>query len=262
MTDRLRPKKRLGQHFLRSPETAARIAAMTRPQAGEGLLEIGPGEGALTRHLAAAGFPLLCVEFDREACELLRSQSWPGDTRFVEADFLRFPLPDRPLHWVWTGNLPYQITSPVLFRLLEERARVRRAVFMTQREVAQRLASPPGTRNSGVLSVLLGAWYRLEHGFDLSPEAFRPPPKVWSSVIALERRDDPPAVSFAALAAVVKTAYNQRRKQLGNALKPLSLDLPPEIATLRAENLSLDAFVELARQLEGRGKQASPSSMD
>lgn len=251
--DRLRPKKRLGQHFLRDPATAARLAALLRPRPDESILEIGPGEGILTHHLAALHAPrFVAVEFDADAVALLQRQSWPGGTRIVHSDFLAWPLPPGSDPWVWAGNLPYQITSPILFRLLAERERVRRAVFMMQREVAQRIASPPGTRECGILSVLLGAWYSFETGFDLGPGAFRPPPKVWSRVIALERKPHPPAVDFAALLAVVKAGFGQRRKQLANTLRPLDLDLPPAWAALRAENLSLDQWLELAGQLAAR----------
>ncbi len=260
--DRLRPKKRLGQHFLREPATAARIAALLRPRPEESIVEVGPGEGILTRHLAALGAPcLMAVEYDAAAVALLQRQSWPGGTRIVHADFLDWPLPAGNAPWVWAGNLPYQITSPILFRLLAEREQVRRAVFMMQREVAQRIASPPGTRESGILSVLLGAWYRIETGFDLGPEAFRPPPKVWSRVIALERRSDAPPVDFAALTAVVKAGYGQRRKQLANALRPLALELPPGWAALRAENLILDQWLALAEQLAARGHKAYSDSV-
>ena len=245
----MRAKKALGQHFLADLQAAQRIVQLVQPAEGETLLEIGPGMGVLTTRLAAQyAQPLVAMDADREAIAYLEALALPH-TQLVHADVLTAPWPQGPLAVV--GNLPYNISSPIFFRLLAQRAQVRRAVAMVQLEVAQRIAAPPGGRDYGILSVLLGCYYRLRLELRVAPGAFRPPPKVQSGVLSLERRTDAVALTpYAPLARVVKAAFNQRRKTLRNALGVLG-PAPPEVApaTLdrRAETLSVDEFVALAR---------------
>ena len=235
------PKKRLGQHFLHDEGVPAKIADAVRPRDGETLLEIGPGRGALTRHLVKKAVSLVAVETDAELIPVL-TQAFPG-VRVVHADFLKTTVDAE----YWCGNLPYNLSSPIFFKMLDERSTVREAVFMVQKEVARRIASPPGNKEYGVLSVLLGRYYGVEYLFTVKPGAFVPPPKVDSAVVRLTRN----AVSrdgYETLKTVVKAAFNQRRKTLFNAMKPAGLSelVPEEWRGLRAENLSADDFARIA----------------
>ncbi len=221
----------------------ARIADAVRPSTEETLLEIGPGRGALTRFLIAKTRSLVVVETDAELVPLL-SRDFP-QIQIVHADVLKTTVSAQ----YWCGNLPYNISSPIFFKLLENRNKVREAVFMVQKEVARRIAAAPGSKEYGVLSVLLGRYYDVEYLFAVKPGAFVPPPKVDSAVVRLIRN----AVSgdgFEALKTVVKAAFNQRRKTLFNAMKSAGLSqiVPMEWRGLRAENLSVEEFARMAAE--------------
>jgi 16S rRNA (adenine1518-N6/adenine1519-N6)-dimethyltransferase len=240
----VKAKKRLGQHFLHEAGVLARIAAAVRPHPGETLMEIGPGKGALTRLLAAKHTPLVVVEADGELIAPLKAEFPQVDV--IHADVLGFGCQAE----YWCGNLPYNISSPIFFKLLEFRDKVREAVFMVQKEVARRLSAPPGNKDYGILSVLLGRYFQIEYLFAVKPGAFVPPPKVDSAVVRLRRNDVLPD-GYRALKTVVKAAFNQRRKTVHNALKSagFSFHVPEEMRGLRAENLSVEEFVRLAGAL-------------
>lgn len=242
----VRPKKHLGQHFLTDRRIAQRIAALADPQPGERVVEIGPGTGVLTAELLRRGLAVTAIEYDPESVAYLHQHYASAPLTVIGGDVLAYDLGASPT--VLVGNLPYNLSSPILFHALEHRQHVRQLVFMVQREVAQRWAAPEGSRTYGILSVLAGYYYRAELHFTVPPGVFRPPPKVTSAVITFERREGVPAVDFGRFKALVKAAFNQRRKTLGNALKGFPVNLPPALAGLRAEQLSPTAFAELAAQ--------------
>ena len=231
-SSRHRPRKRFGQHFL-APAWAQKIVTAIAPAAGDVFLEIGPGTGALTLPLAATGVPILAVEVDRDLVAALAARVPPNVTiiggDILETDVVPFLYgleSQRPARRVRVvGNLPYNLTSPILFRLAtlqEQHAVFFDATLMVQREVADRLAARPGTRDYGVLTVTMQLVGRLERLMNLPPGAFKPAPKVHSSVVRLEFGPPPVRVANPALFhRVVKAAFGQRRKTLANALKGL-----------------------------------------
>lgn len=262
-------RHRLGQHFLRHPGALARIVAAAELSAADTVVEVGAGTGILTAALAAAAGRVLAVEVDRRLIPRLKERLAAhglANVEVVEQDILAFDLEGAaerfgPLKVV--GNLPYSISSPVVFRLLELRRFVPLAVLMFQREVAARLAAPPGGKDYGILTVLVQQAARVEWVMELEPKHFQPPPNVRSAVMKLVFPPEPPCpVADAALfARVVKAAFGQRRKTLHNALR--ALGLPPEeldqllsaagIAPgLRAERLSVADFARLADRLAAR----------
>ncbi|RMG29651.1 MAG: ribosomal RNA small subunit methyltransferase A [Bacteroidetes bacterium] len=250
----LRPKKHLGQHFLKDPAIADRIVAQLSAGPEEEVVEIGPGEGILTAGLLARYPRLKMVEVDDAAVGLLRRRFELAEGQLIHADVLKWDWqsglqPDSYL----IGNLPYNISSPFFFRLLEHLPLVRQGVFMVQQEVAARICAAHGSKTYGILSVLLGACFERHYLFDVPPSAFRPPPRVMSAVLRLERKPGLPGVQPDKLKQLVKMAFNQRRKQLKNALKGLVIpdfEGKEKLLQLRAEQLSVADFIWLARQLE------------
>ena len=254
----VRPKKGLGQHFLTDVGVVQQIVDAVDAPAGAGVVEIGPGEGALTHSLLARYPGLVALEVDTEAVAHLRSRHPGLDVRegdVLEADWAALAeevSAGQPLTVV--GNLPYYITSPILFALLEARAHVRRAVVMVQLEVAERLVAPPGSKTYGTLSVYFSLYARSEKLLDVPRECFRPMPGVESAVVALDfEAADPPGVSWKALQRTVRAAFGQRRKMLRNSLKPLAREAGAEVpdwaATLRPEAVAPADFVRLAHHL-------------
>lgn len=252
----VRPKKFLGQHFLRDEAVAARIAdALVLPEGVRDVLEIGPGTGVLTKYLLQRSDLLLhAIELDRDSVPYLREHYPELSPRLMEADFLQFDLAayfKGPFALI--GNFPYNISTQILFRLLEMRRSIPVMVGMFQKEVAERVVSGPGNRDYGILSVLLQPWYEMEYLLTVPDTAFDPPPRVQSAVIRLTRNSRQQLrCSDDFFKLVVKTGFNQRRKTLRNALRPL---LPPDFSTipfldLRAEALSWEQFEELACLLE------------
>lgn len=249
--DFVRPKKSLGQHFLKDENIARKITEGLSPKSTH-VLEIGPGTGILTRLLMArAGTNLKVIEIDRDSIAYLGEHFPTLKEDIIEGDFLKmessllFPQPVSII-----GNFPYNISSQILFRVIENRDMVPEVVCMLQREVAQRLASPPGSKQYGILSVLLQAWYKIEYLFTVSPQVFIPPPKVTSAVIRLTRNTvSDLGCDQTLFHIVVKTAFNQRRKTLHNALKPLYPDYAGEFAGQRAEQLSVMQFVKLTEEI-------------
>lgn len=220
-----RPRKRFGQHFLHDPAVIERIAAVIAPASGDALVEIGPGRGALTRRLLESDCASLdAIEIDRDLAALLRGE-WSGDSRFClyNEDALRFDFGalarqrGRTLRVV--GNLPYNISTPLLFHLLQSMRDIRDLHVMLQREVIARMAAQPGDSAYGRLTVMLSPWVEVERLFDVGPGAFQPPPRVWSAVARLVVRAGPAFPVCPAFAAVVAAAFSHRRKTLRNALR-------------------------------------------
>ena len=253
-----RPRKRFGQHFLHDPAVIEHIIAAVAPQAGERLVEIGPGEGALTFPLLARGARLTVIELDRELAERLqKSPAAAAALTVIQGDALKLDLaglaePGERLRLV--GNLPYNVSTPLLFRFIEQVGVIRDMHFMLQREVVKRMAAAPGSKSYGRLTVMLAASCRVEALFDIGPGAFRPPPKVWSSVVRLEPWREPPFAidDPARFREVVRRAFGQRRKTLRNALSGLVSEAGIRAAGCdpgaRAETLPPDAFARLASQ--------------
>jgi 16S rRNA (adenine1518-N6/adenine1519-N6)-dimethyltransferase len=223
-----RPRKRFGQHFLHDPAVIERIAAAIAPASGDALVEIGPGRGALTRRLLESGCGSLdAIEIDRDLAALLRAE-WSGDPRFClrNEDALRVDFGalarQRGGGLRVVGNLPYNISTPLLFHLLKSVRDIRDLHVMLQREVIARMAAQPGDRAYGRLTVMLSPWVEVERLFDVGPGAFQPPPRVWSAVARLVVRPGPAFPLNPAFPAVVAAAFAHRRKTLRNALRPLA----------------------------------------
>ncbi|MCB9244936.1 MAG: 16S rRNA (adenine(1518)-N(6)/adenine(1519)-N(6))-dimethyltransferase RsmA [Flavobacteriales bacterium] len=250
----VRAKKHLGQHFLKEPGIAARIADLALGHDVENWLEIGPGTGILTQFLLERTKALRCVEIDRESEEYLHMHFPQLDV--MHADFLKLELStlyDSDFGVI--GNFPYNISSQIVFKILDHRDRIPVFAGMFQLEVAQRLAAIPGTKAYGILSVLTQAYYDLKLVFKVSPGNFNPPPKVQSGVLLATRKADwELACNEVLFADVVKTAFNQRRKTLSNALKKFNIQpnesLQDQIFKLRAEKLSVADFVALTNRIE------------
>lgn len=249
----LRPKKQLGQHFLHDRHTAERIVGSLEAPAEAPVAEIGPGEGALTGLLAARFADLRLVEVDPDAVALLQARFAGTPVQILHEDVLRWdPAASLPGPAWFIGNLPYNISSPFFFLLLEQRRWVQGGVFMIQKEVAERICAPHGSKVYGILSVLIQSYFDAKLLFSVPPGAFRPPPKVMSAVIRLRPRAEEPPVGFDTLRRLVKAAFGQRRKTLRNALHALPLAEFPgkaELLSQRAEQLSLAEFHLLAQQL-------------
>ncbi|HEV2444063.1 MAG TPA: 16S rRNA (adenine(1518)-N(6)/adenine(1519)-N(6))-dimethyltransferase RsmA [Steroidobacteraceae bacterium] len=224
----VRPRKRFGQHFLHDPAVIERIAAAIAPRGGEALVEIGPGRGALTRRLLESDCGSLdAIEIDRDLAARLRLE-WGGDSRFnlLNEDALRLDFGtlarQRGQSLRVVGNLPYNISTPLLFHLLESVGEIRDLHVMLQREVIARMAARPGDRAYGRLTVMLSPWVEVERLFDVGPGAFQPPPKVWSAVARLVVRTRPAFAVSPAFSTVVAAAFAHRRKTLRNALRGLA----------------------------------------
>ncbi|HIQ84253.1 MAG TPA: 16S rRNA (adenine(1518)-N(6)/adenine(1519)-N(6))-dimethyltransferase RsmA [Candidatus Cryptobacteroides excrementigallinarum] len=254
----VKAKKSLGQHFLTDLRIARRIVDALSAEGPKDVLEIGPGTGVLTRYLLEReDIDLKLVELDREAADYLLAH-FPGmQGRLYLADFLKLDM--RLLfegRYRVIGNLPYNISSQIFFKILDDRDRIPEVVCMIQKEVADRIAEQPGSRTYGILSVLLQAWYDIEYICPVEPGAFAPPPKVRSAVIRLRRNSRTELGCDEKLfRQTVKTAFNQRRKTLRNALKPIlpeGFDSSDPVFDLRAERLSVEDFIALTRMISGR----------
>jgi 16S rRNA (adenine1518-N6/adenine1519-N6)-dimethyltransferase len=252
--EQVRAKKSLGQHFLTDESIAERIAHSLTGRT-QCLLEIGPGMGVLTKHLVGdPRYDFKAIELDRESVDYLHC-NYPS-LNVIEGDFLRLDLEsifgDKPFAII--GNFPYNISSQILFRVFEQRNRVPEVVGMFQKEVAERVAAGPGSKTYGILSVLLTAFYDIEYLFTVHEHVFNPPPKVKSAVIRLTRNDTQQLGCDERLfVQVVKTGFNQRRKTLRNALKPLNMQLdaiPDEMLAKRAEQLSVQDFIFITNNIK------------
>jgi 16S rRNA (adenine1518-N6/adenine1519-N6)-dimethyltransferase len=247
----VRAKKHLGQHFLKDDNIASKIADSLSGTVTN-VLEVGPGTGVLTKFLLQKELEnLKVVEIDRESVEYLKTHYAQLGDGLIAADFLRIDIDNLFTgKFAIIGNFPYNISSQIFFKAIENRESVSELVGMIQQEVAQRIVAGPGSKTYGILSVLLQAWFNIEYLFTVPPSVFVPPPKVTSAVIKFTRNDvtdlgcDP-----ALFHSVVKTAFNQRRKTLHNALKPIA-DYNGEFASKRAEQLSVPQFISLTNAIE------------
>lgn len=254
----IRPLKSLGQHFLNSPETAESIARSLSDDATYSqILEIGPGTGVLTEYLLKNKTKkLFCIEVDDRSIPVLQHRFPELEGRILHDDFLHAALTELDEGpFAVIGNFPYNISSQILFRVLDFYERVPELVGMFQKEVAERIASGPGSRDYGILSVLLQAHYDIDYLFTVPPDVFIPPPKVQSGVIRMKLKQDHllkcDPVYFKKL---IKTAFNQRRKTIRNSIKSL---LPADRQNIpyldkRPEQLHFTQFVELTNILTGK----------
>lgn len=258
-----RARKRFGQNFLHDRHWIERIAKAVNATEGDDIVEIGPGQAALTRELIAGAGKVRAVEIDRDLAAWLK-ETFPESLSLIEADALT-------LDWTQVakndnlrvvGNLPYNISSPLLFKLLEAADHVKDQHFMLQKEVVDRMVAQHGSKTYGRLSVMLQWRYRMQKLFDVPPGAFNPPPKVMSSVVRMipKAKEEVPSVDFELFSSVVANAFSQRRKTIRNALSALlsaeeiaACDVDPGA---RAEALPLDAFVRLAQKAEALGRKA------
>jgi 16S rRNA (adenine1518-N6/adenine1519-N6)-dimethyltransferase len=255
----VRPKKNLGQHFLTDLSIAKRIADTVDACPDLPVLEVGPGMGVMTQYLAEKPRPLKVVEIDRESVAYLNEHFERLRENIIGEDFLRMDL--HTLfdggQFVLTGNYPYDISSQIFFKMLDNRDLIPCCTGMIQHEVALRMAAKPGNKQYGILSVLIQAWYHVEYLFTVEPSVFNPPPKVQSAVIRMTRNDvQHLGCNEELFKRVVKTTFNQRRKMLRVSLRQL---LPPESSlftlhasflTLRPEQLSIPEFVKLTNLVE------------
>lgn len=252
--DYVRAKKALGQHFLKDHNIARNIAnslsgSFTR------VLEIGPGTGMLTQYLLEnPALDVSVIEIDRESVAYLNTHFPQLKDRILERDFLKMDLTkfsDKPFAII--GNFPYNISSQIFFKALEQRDLVPEVVCMIQKEVAERMAAPHGNKTYGILSVLMQSFYRIEYLFTVSEQVFVPPPKVKSAVIRMIRNETKElGCNEKLFIRVVKAGFNQRRKTLSNSLKSAGYRLPANsiYASKRAEQLSIDEFVKLTLEVE------------
>lgn len=253
----VRAKKHLGQHFLTDLGIAKDIATAITGHGGyKAVLEIGPGMGVLTQFLLEQEtWPLYVAEIDTESVKWLNVHYPKLQGKILEGDYLQMNMKDvLPTPYAVIGNFPYNISSQIFFKVLEDREDVPEVVGMLQKEVAERLSAGHGNRDYGILTVLLQTWYDVEYLFTVPEHVFNPPPKVKSGVIRVRRntRTSLP-VDEKLHKMVVKQSFSQRRKTLRNALK--SLNLPPEVTSLptfdlRAEQLSVEDFITLTQTLQ------------
>jgi 16S rRNA (adenine1518-N6/adenine1519-N6)-dimethyltransferase len=252
----IRPKKALGQHFLKDLSVARKIAETVSIYPGLPVLEVGPGTGVLTQFLLEDKRDLTVVEVDSESVQYLK-EHYPGlKERIIEKDFLQLDLENMfGERFCVIGNYPYNISSQIFFKVLEYKDKIPCCSGMLQKEVAERLASKPGKKAYGIISVLLQVWYDIEYLFTVEPEVFDPPPKVRSAVIRMTRNSRTELeCDETLLKTLVKTAFNQRRKTMRNSLKALfgkgNEWLSNPVFDKRPEQLSVEEFIALTRRLE------------
>lgn len=241
-------KKSLGQHFLTNEAICKQIVTAVQEADLTQVLEVGPGAGALTKHLLKLPIKQFkAVELDREKVTYLKVQYPVLADAIIEGSILDIPAPFEN-QFTLVGNFPYNISTQIVFRVLEWKEQIPVMIGMFQKEVAERIVSKPHTKVYGILSVLVQAFYEVEYLFDVPPESFNPPPKVMSGVIRLTRKETPVAVrSEKAFFTLVKAAFGQRRKMLRNPMKPFfdAAVLQEEIFTKRAEQLTVEEFAAL-----------------
>ena len=250
--EKVKAKKHLGQHFLKDLEAAQKIVNLQSLHRGYSkVLEIGPGMGVLTQYLLQrTDCQTYVVEIDQESVVYLNEHFPMLRGRIFSEDFLKMDLSkvfgteSEPFGII--GNMPYNISSQIFFKVLEHKDLVLEVVSMLQKEVAQRIASKPGKKDYGILSVLLQAFYDIEYSFTVYPGAFIPPPKVDSGIIRLRRNNvENLPCSEKKFFQVVKAGFNQRRKTLRNALKSIGLNFEHELLNKRAEQLGVEEFILL-----------------
>lgn len=240
------PKKYLGQHFLVQKEIARQIVELLCPHVDEVIVEVGPGKGVLTEWLLKY-YPntIHAVDIDKESIEYLKNHLASPRLQIEACDILAYPLNFDRIAFI--GNLPYNISSGILFRLVSEQERIRRAVIMVQKEVAERIAANEGNKQYGILSVLLGMYYERSISIKVKPGSFFPVPKVDSAVVVLERKKEIPTFEAEKVIRLVKTAFQQRRKILSNAVKSICMELPERYKSMRPEQISIAEYIELSK---------------
>lgn len=253
----VKPKKFLGQHFLKDLQVAQDIADTVNTCPDIPILEVGPGMGVLTQFLIPKGRPLKVVELDFESVAYLKENFIQLGNNIIEQDFLKMDLQQlfegKP--FVLTGNYPYNISSQIFFKMLDNKNLIPCCTGMIQKEVAERIAAKPGNKTYGILSVLIQAWYHVEYLFTVHEHVFNPPPKVKSAVIRMTRNDAQElGCNEKLFKQIVKTTFNQRRKTLRNSISPIldknsPLSADP-IFNKRPEQLSVADFVELTNRVE------------
>ena len=252
---KVRAKKHLGQHFLKDLGIARDIAHSLSLNNYSKLLEVGPGMGVLTQFLIPLDTETFVIEIDKESVSYLKKHYPELDNHLIEGDFLKLPLQEifkEPIAII--GNFPYNISSQILFKAIDHKDLIPEIVGMFQKEVAERVVSPPGSKKYGITSVLLQCYYDAEYLFTVDETVFDPPPKVKSAVIRLKRNNrDKLDCDEKKFIQVVKTAFSQRRKTLRNALKSLNLvdeNTASQYLSLRAEQLSVEDFMNLTSCFE------------
>lgn len=252
----VKAKKHLGQHFLNDETIAMRIADSLSLEGYDKVLEIGPGMGVLTKYLLEKDCTTYVIEIDTESVTYLKVQYLHLRDRIIEEDFLKYNLNlifnNQPFAII--GNFPYNISTQIVFKTLEMRHQIPEFAGMFQKEVAQRICSPKGSKVYGILSVLTQAFYNAEYLFTVPPHVFNPPPKVDSGVLRLTRKDNYSLPCNETLFfKVVKAAFNQRRKTLRNSLKTFNLAenlKANSIFGMRPEQLDVQDFIEITSQIE------------
>lgn len=253
--DKVKAKKHLGQHFLNDENIARKIADTLSLSGYQKVLEIGPGMGVLTKYLLDKPIDTFVIEIDTESVEYLKSHYLKLSNKIISKDFLKYDLKevfgDEPFAII--GNFPYNISSQIVFKLLEMRGQVPEFSGMFQKEVAERICEKKGSKTYGILSVLAQAFYDAEYLFTVSENVFTPPPKVKSGVLRLVRKENYHLPCDEKLFfTVVKTAFNQRRKTLRNSLKTIGISeniKDDKIFDLRPEQLSVEDFIEITKML-------------
>lgn len=255
----MRAKKSYGQHFLTNEDIARQIAdALTLDEAGKSrVLEIGPGKGMLTKYLLEKNIDLRVVEADSDMVDYLHRNFIALHGKVIEKDFLKLELAslfsDQIPEFLLIGNFPYNISSQIVFKMVEHRSLIPELVGMFQKEMAERIIAPPGKKDYGVISVLTQAFYEGEYLFSVGNQNFVPPPKVQSGVIRLKRKEEEIDCDNKLFRRVVKQAFSQRRKMLRNTLKPFFKENPEalqdEFFMKRPEVLSVEEFVELTNTI-------------
>ena len=249
-------RKRFGQHFLHDQNIIESILRLLDPRPGENLIEIGPGQGALTYPLLQRCEKLIAIELDRDLVPVLKKQAAGlGELEIINADVLEFDLASLPGNKIYrlVGNLPYNISTPLMFHLLESVGQIEDMHFMVQKEVALPIVARPGDNNYGRLSVMLQYQCDSQYLLDVAPGCFKPPPRVNSAVIRLTPLDKPQhdVGDYQHFSKIVQTAFSQRRKTISNSLKSM-LDRDTIVncgidPRMRAENLALDDYANLSR---------------
>lgn len=252
----VRPKKFLGQHFLTDMDVASRIADTVDACPDIPILEVGPGTGVLTQFLLRKERELSVVEIDRESVPYLHEHFPELAEGIIEADFLRMNLGEvfGGRQFVLTGNYPYNISSQIFFKMLDNKDLIPCCTGMIQKEVAERMAAAPGSKTYGVLSIMVQAWYDVEYLFTVSEHVFNPPPKVKSAVVCLRRNERQSLGCDERLfKRIVKTVFTMRRKMLRNGLRQIvgsdSPLLADELSSRRPEQLSVEDFIELTNKV-------------
>ena len=262
--DSIKPKKFLGQHFLTDLSVAQRIANTVDAYPDIPILEVGPGMGVLTQYIIPKGRPFKVVEIDFDSVPYLHEHFPQLGDNIIEGDFLKMDLQEvfdgKP--FLLTGNYPYNISSQIFFKMVENRNIIPCCTGMIQKEVAERMAASPGGKTYGVLSVLIQAWYDVEYLFTVHENVFNPPPKVKSAVIRLTRnKKETLGCDEQLFRRIVKTVFTMRRKMMRNGMKQMLGKDSPMLAdpmfTKRPEELSVEDYIELTNRVEAELNNAS-----